>query len=160
MAHELKQGIDDTMNKIVNATDQSGNMRKDLKKIIYETVSTLRTLVHKLKETLDDQTKYNKHLEDEASKKNKELDSYRNTTTTRLIETPSVRQQEPPRPGSRQVLPPHSNNRKLYASVVAATAKTKHKALVRSKINQTPEMIKNQLKSKVDKNRENLTQNA
>ena len=69
---------------------------------------------------------------------------------TRLIETPSVRQQEPPRPGSRQVLPPHGNNRKLYASVVAATAETKHKALVRSKINQTPEMIKNQLKSKVN----------
>lgn len=89
-------------------------------------------------------------MEDEASKKNKELDSYRNTTTTRLIETPSVRQQEPPRPGSRQVLPPHGNNRKLYASVVAATAETKHKALVRSKINQTPEMIKNQLKSKVN----------
>ena len=109
---------------------------------------------------MNTETKYNKHLEDEASKKNKELDSYRNTTTKRHIETPSVRQQEPPRLGSRQVLPPHGNNRKRYASVVAATAETKHKALVRSKINQTPEMIKNQLKSKVDKNRENLTQNA
>jgi len=50
MADELKQGIDDALNKIVNTTDQSGNMRKDLKKIIYETVSTLRTLVYKLKE--------------------------------------------------------------------------------------------------------------
>ena len=63
--------------------------------------------------------------------------TYRNTTTKRHIETPSVRQQEPPRPGSRQVLPPHGNNRKLYASVVAATADTRHKAMVRSKINQT-----------------------
>ena len=90
MADELKQGIDDALNKIVNTTDQSGNMCKDLKKIIYETVSTLRTLVYKLKETLDDQTKYNKHLEDEASKKNKELDSYRNTATKRHIETSSV----------------------------------------------------------------------
>jgi len=125
-------------------------MREDLKKIIYETVSTLRTLVYKLKETLVDQTKYNKHLEDEASKKNKELDSYRNMTTKRHIETPSVRQQDPRRPGSRQVLPPHGNNRKLYASVVAVTTETKHKALVRSKINETPEMIKNQLKSKVN----------
>ena len=113
MADELKQGIDDALNRIVNTTDQSGNMRKDLKKIIFETVSTLRTLCYKLKETLDDQTKYNKHLEDEASKKNKELDSYRNMTTNRHIETPSIRQQEPPRPGSRQELPPHGNSRKL-----------------------------------------------
>ena len=150
MADELKQGIDDALDKIVNTTDQSGNMRKDLKKIIYETVSTLRTLCYKLKDTLDDQTKYNKHLEDEASKKNKELDSYKNTTTKRHIETSYARRQEPPRLGSRQVLPPHDNNRKLYASVVATTAETKHKALVRSKINQTPEMIKNQLKTKVN----------
>ena len=49
MADELKQGIDDALNKIVNTTDQSGNMRKDLKKITYETVSTLRTLVYILK---------------------------------------------------------------------------------------------------------------
>ena len=71
MADEFKQDIDDALNKIVNTTDQSGNMRKDLKKIIYETVSTLRSLFHKLKESLDDQIKYNTYLEDEASKRTK-----------------------------------------------------------------------------------------
>jgi hypothetical protein len=47
------------------------------------------------------------------------------------------------------LLPPH-DKRKLYAHVVADTAGTEHKALVRSKINQTPEMIKNQPKTKVN----------
>jgi hypothetical protein len=48
------------------------------------------------------------------------------------------------------VLPPYGNNRKLNASVVVASDEPKHKALIKSKINQTPEMIKNQLKSKVN----------
>jgi hypothetical protein len=65
------------------------------------------------------------------------------------METPSTQQQEP-RLGSRQLLPPHDNNRKLYANVVAETARSKHKALIRSKINQTPEMIENKLKLKVN----------
>jgi hypothetical protein len=77
MADELKQGIDNALNKIVNTTDQSGNMRKDLKKMIYETV----TLFYKLKETLDDQTKNNNHLEDGATKKNIELDPYHRSYT-------------------------------------------------------------------------------
>jgi hypothetical protein len=54
-----------------------------------------------------------------------------------------------PRTDSRQVLPPHGSNRKLHSSVVAAHVKTKHKILIRSRVNQTPDMIKKLLKSKV-----------
>jgi hypothetical protein len=46
MADEMKQSKDDALDKFVNTTDQSGNMRKDLKKIIYGTVSTLRKLIY------------------------------------------------------------------------------------------------------------------
>jgi len=42
MADEVTQSIEEALNKIVNTTDQSGNMRKELKKTIFETVSTLR----------------------------------------------------------------------------------------------------------------------
>lgn len=65
-------------------------------------------------------------------------------------ETSNVRKQELPRTDSRQVLPSHGSNRKLYSSVVATHVETKHKVLVRSKVNQTPEMIKKQVKSKVN----------
>ena len=65
-------------------------------------------------------------------------------------ETSNVRKQELPRTDSRQVLPSHGSNRKLYFSVVATHVETKQELLVRSKVNQTPEMIKKQLKSKVN----------
>jgi len=46
----------------------------------------------------------------------------------------------------RQVLPPHGSNRKLYSSVLAAHVETTHKVLIRSRLNQAPEMIKDLLK--------------
>ena len=47
------------------------------------------------------------------------------------------------------MLPPHGSNRKLYSSVIEAHVETKHEVLIRSRVNQTPEMIKKRLKSKV-----------
>jgi len=44
MADEASQNIENELNKLVNTIDQSGNMRKYLKKTFYETVSTLRSL--------------------------------------------------------------------------------------------------------------------
>jgi uncharacterized coiled-coil DUF342 family protein len=135
MADEVSQNIEDALNKIVNSTDQSGNMCKDLKKTIFETVSTLRNLFHKMKEMLDEKTRQNKHLGNKVTKMNKELDNCRSTTPKGQAETPNVRRQELPRTDSRQVLPPHGSNRKLYSSVVAAhtSIETNHKVLIRSK---------------------------
>jgi len=78
---------------------------------------------------------------------NKELDNCRNTTPSGQAETPNVRKQELPRTDSRQVLPPRGSNKKLYSSVVEAHVETKHTALIRSRVNQTPEMIKKLFKS-------------
>jgi len=44
----------EALNKIVNTMEQSGNMRKELKKTIYETVSTLRNLLVTLKVQLEE----------------------------------------------------------------------------------------------------------
>ena len=98
MADEMNQNIEDALNKIVNTTEQSGNMRKDLKRTIFETVSTLRNLFYKLKETLDEKTKQNTPLEKEFNKRNKELYNCRSTSLMGQAETPNVRnrnQQEP-----------------------------------------------------------------
>ena len=59
MAEEVSQNNEDALNKIVNSTDQSGNVRKDLKKTIFETVSTLRNLFHKMKKMIDEETRQN-----------------------------------------------------------------------------------------------------
>ena len=75
----MSQNIEITLNKIVNTTDQggnmrkelkktidqNGNMRKELKKTIFETVSTVRNLFHKMKGMLDEKTRQNKQMEKE-----------------------------------------------------------------------------------------------
>ena len=54
MADEVKRSIEDALNKIVHTTDLSGNMKKELKKNIYETVSTLRNIFNKMKVMLEE----------------------------------------------------------------------------------------------------------
>jgi hypothetical protein len=52
---------------------------------------------------------------------------------------------------SRNYQEPHGSNRKFYSSVVAAHVETKHKILITSRVNQTPDMIKKLLKSKMNR---------
>jgi hypothetical protein len=49
MADEVEDDIEVSLNLVENTMDRSGNMKKELKQIIYETVSTLRNLFVKLK---------------------------------------------------------------------------------------------------------------
>ena len=61
----MTRDIEVALNKIVNTTEQSGNMRKELKKTIYETVSTLRKLFVTLKVQLEEGKSENERLESE-----------------------------------------------------------------------------------------------
>jgi len=54
---EVTRSMEEALNKIVNTTDQSGNMRKELKKAINENVSTLRNLFVKMQATLKEGTR-------------------------------------------------------------------------------------------------------
>jgi len=64
MAEEVGEGIENALNLVVLTTERSGNMKKELKQTIYETVSTLRNLFFKLKNNCD--VKYSKRSELEA----------------------------------------------------------------------------------------------
>ena len=44
MAVDVTRSIEEALNEIVDTTDQGGNMRKELKRAIYEHVRTLRNL--------------------------------------------------------------------------------------------------------------------
>ena len=131
MADEASQNIENELNKLVNTIDQSGNMRKDLKKTFYETVSTLRSLFQSMKETLDEKTTQIKHMENEVTKVNKELENCRVMTQKGQAEKPRDRKQETPRIDSRQLPPSQGSNRKLYSSIAATHVGTTHKALIR-----------------------------
>ena len=63
MADEVTQSIEDVLNRMVKTTDQSGNMKKELKKNIYETVSTLKNLFIKMKAMLEEGTRQGTQME-------------------------------------------------------------------------------------------------
>ena len=114
MADEVTRSIEDALNKMVNTTDQRGNMRKELKKNFYETVSTLRNLFIEMKGMLEEGTRQKRQMEKEINGIKTELEACRRANTNGKLETPSDREKELPKTGNRQVLPPHDNPRKFY----------------------------------------------
>ena len=110
---ETSRDIENALNKIVSTTHQSRNMRKELNKTIYETVSTLRNIRHKLRGMLDEKTQQTKQMENEVNTIKSELEARTNSTAMGRAETSSAQKRTLPRTGSRQVLPPPDRNRKL-----------------------------------------------
>ena len=55
MVDDVNEGIENTLNIIVTTTGSSGNMKKELKTAIFDTVSTLRKLFVKLIDTNEKQ---------------------------------------------------------------------------------------------------------
>ena len=112
---EAARSIQDALNTIVNTIDQSGNMRKDLKKTIYEKVSTLRNLFTKLhaplKERRGTQNKVTHTLEEEIKAGGRDKDTSR---SDRRPETSRERVRTSHGNFDRQVLPS-----KLYSEAVA-----------------------------------------
>ena len=49
MADDVSEGIENALNITLSTAERSGNMKKELKQTIFETVSTLRNLFVKLK---------------------------------------------------------------------------------------------------------------
>jgi len=96
MADDVTRSIEDALNKIVHTPDQSGNMNKELKKNIYETVSTLRNQFIKMKVMLDEETKQKNQTEKEINGMKTELDACRRDNTKGKLETPSDRGRELP----------------------------------------------------------------
>ena len=57
MADEVEDQVENALNLVVSTTEQSSNVRKALKQKIFETISTLRSLFVKLKDSGDRKTK-------------------------------------------------------------------------------------------------------
>ena len=74
---EVARSIEEALNKIVSTTDQSGNVRKELKKAIYENVSTLRNLFVKLQATLKEGTRQKEQTDRETQAREAEIDACR-----------------------------------------------------------------------------------
>ena len=73
MADEADEGIENALSLVVLTTERSGNMKKDSKQTIFETVSTLRNLFIKLKNNCDEKSSKTSEVEAEVTKVKTEL---------------------------------------------------------------------------------------
>jgi len=56
MAEDVSQQVEDALNLIVKPTNESGNLKKELRKSVHENVSNLRNLMFILKNHLNEKT--------------------------------------------------------------------------------------------------------
>ena len=73
MADDVNQCVEDAFNTLVSITGKSGNLRKDLKKNILESVSTLRKEFSQLKIQLETVNKECKKLREEVKNTTEEM---------------------------------------------------------------------------------------
>ena len=62
MTDDVNECTENTLNVIVTTTGSSGNMKKELKITIFDTVSTLRKLFAKLLDSIESKTRENNRI--------------------------------------------------------------------------------------------------
>jgi hypothetical protein len=151
MADELSEGIENALNIIVNTTERSGNMKKELKQTIFETVSTLGNLFVQLKGNRDSKSNAFSELELRITKMKAELEESR-CKTLKVQGAPSViLSLEPTGMVLKGAAPSGYSEGKLYSEALGDEKTLKRfKLTVKSEENQTPDAIKGLLKSKIN----------
>jgi expansin (peptidoglycan-binding protein) len=76
MADEVNEGIENALNLVVLTIERSGNMKKDLKQTIFETVSTLRNLFVKMKNNCEVNSSKISELKAKVAKAKTELQRF------------------------------------------------------------------------------------
>ena len=74
MADEEDQQVENAFDTLVSITDKNGNLRKDLKQDILQSLSTLRKVFAKMKTQLENKNKENKKLSEEVMKVMEEME--------------------------------------------------------------------------------------
>ena len=87
MADDVSLQIENALNSIINSTDKSGNLKKELRQEIHTTVSSLRKLVHSLRSELLDKKHENQKLTIDVKQPKDTLDKGRPTTSARHVAT-------------------------------------------------------------------------
>jgi peptidoglycan hydrolase CwlO-like protein len=87
MADDVSLQFENALNSIVNSTDKSGNLKKELRQEIHTAVSSLRKLVHSLTSELLDTKQENQKLCMEVKQLKDTLDKDRSTTSARQVVT-------------------------------------------------------------------------
>jgi hypothetical protein len=150
MADDDKDGVERALARLVGVTEQSGNLRNDLRKDILEAVSTLRNYFVQVQTELEAKTAAHKELERQVRESREEIQRLRGAQSNTMGQVaPSldeIRQEH--RLAQQQLLPPT----KLYSEVAKAECMVdkRYKLSVNTKSNHTPEAIKYIIKTSIN----------
>jgi hypothetical protein len=150
MADDVNEGIENALNIIVTTTGSSGNIKKELKTTIFDTVIILRKLFVKLIDTNESNARKITELETQVANTNAVLREVKARTNNNTAEPSSAVTHRPP---EEEVTPPGGGKVKLYSVAVERKTKQKrYKLTVTSKDNQTADKIKEMLISNINPN--------
>ena len=141
--------VEEALNKLMSVNERSGNLRKDLKQEIAESVSTLRYIIGNLRNCMQMKIDRIKELENQVAEARTEIQASREAERTALA-APSLRETQHQRNtcGS-QVLPP-GGQRKSYSHALNGEVDKRYKLTVRPKTKQSPEATKTLLRTKIN----------
>jgi len=150
MADEDKSQLEGALNTLLQITERSGNLRKDLKKDIVESVSTLRSIFTNLKNKGEELNNEINRLGGELTKAKEELRTSK-IADQRGIAVPSRIGTGTTLEGSLRGLPPPGDGtRKTYAQALRTSRDKRFKLLVKSKSNLSTEAIKTVVKNNIN----------
>jgi hypothetical protein len=149
MADEDDQQFESALNLLLNITEVSGNLRKDLRKDIVDSVSILRSIFVNLKNSVGEHIAQITQLESEVSTMKAKMRESEIANVERALPSRGGlgRAQET---GVGHQQPPVGGGKKLYSVVLNTGHEKRYKLTVRSKANQSSEMIKTALKTSVN----------
>jgi hypothetical protein len=118
MADDEDRQVEKAYDKLVNIPDKSGNLKRDLRLDILESVSILRKVFAKMKTQIENKSKENKILSEEVMKLSEATERTKDSQPTRQVATSLDHSQHTYSDGARQVPPSEVRRRKLFSEVV------------------------------------------
>ena len=151
MADEDDQRVEDALETLVSITEKSGNLRKDLRTDILETVSVLRKVFSQQKSELKNANEESKKLQEEVSNAKESKARGGDSRSERQVAPSLGHAQQSPSGGARQVLPPAGGRRKLYADAVKNEGTRWYRVTLKAKdATLTTQQIKLQLREHIN----------
>ena len=167
MADDVKPRLESALNMLLDITEKSGNLRKDLRQDIFDSVSTIRNIFVHLSNSGEEQTRKIDQLLGELTKAREELQESRITNlpgstlpsrggghATSIAAhhqtTPSGRSNKLTTGPTPHQLTQGDGPRKLYSEVVSERVDKRFKLMVKSKLELSSEEVKKVLRTKVN----------
>jgi len=118
MADEEDQQVENAFDILVSITEKSGNLRKDPKQDILQSVSTLRKEFAKMKTELENKSTENNKLSEEVMKVIEEIERTKGSHPARQVAPSLDHRHHTYSSEGRQMLPSEDRRRKLFSEVL------------------------------------------